>query len=244
MDKVSKMDLHGVRTATDIERKYNFGKSFAEVTGIATDARNLAEQAVHFEENLTQEEIFNRLTNNGEAHGIFKDDEGQIYINGAYIKNVAALFVHDILMTGTFTNTAEAYFVPGEEEMATLQAHILGQIVIPDELIPKYDFNGDGVLTSQDLRQARAYQLGLESFQEWVGAVATTATITIDMTNPERAIHFTGKNMWGRDVDGYVGVNFTSARCPETEQRIDDLEQRIAALEAAQTNLGGDENGS
>ena len=36
---MSKQDRQGVRTASDIERKYNFGKSFAEILGIATDAR-------------------------------------------------------------------------------------------------------------------------------------------------------------------------------------------------------------
>ena len=36
----AKQDRQGVRTASDLERKYNFGKSFAEVMGIATDARD------------------------------------------------------------------------------------------------------------------------------------------------------------------------------------------------------------
>lgn len=35
----AKQDRHGVRTAVDLERKYNFGKTFAEVLGIATDAQ-------------------------------------------------------------------------------------------------------------------------------------------------------------------------------------------------------------
>lgn len=36
----SKQDRQGVRTASDLERKYNFGKTFAEIMGIATDARD------------------------------------------------------------------------------------------------------------------------------------------------------------------------------------------------------------
>lgn len=35
-----KQDRQGARTLADLERKYNFGRSFAEVIGIATDARN------------------------------------------------------------------------------------------------------------------------------------------------------------------------------------------------------------
>lgn len=34
-----KQDRQGVRTATDLEQKYQFGKKFAELMGIATDAR-------------------------------------------------------------------------------------------------------------------------------------------------------------------------------------------------------------
>lgn len=36
----AKQDRQGVRTATDLERKYQFGKTFAELMGIANDARN------------------------------------------------------------------------------------------------------------------------------------------------------------------------------------------------------------
>jgi hypothetical protein len=35
-----KQDRQGVRTVTDLERKYNFGKTFAELLGIANDARD------------------------------------------------------------------------------------------------------------------------------------------------------------------------------------------------------------
>jgi hypothetical protein len=35
----AKQDRQGARTATDIERKYNFGKTFAELLGLINDAR-------------------------------------------------------------------------------------------------------------------------------------------------------------------------------------------------------------
>jgi len=41
----AKQDRQGARTVSDLERKYNFGKNFAEVLGIATDARDAAENA-------------------------------------------------------------------------------------------------------------------------------------------------------------------------------------------------------
>ena len=41
----AKQDRQGVRTATDLEQKYNFDKTFAELMGIATDARNKVDSA-------------------------------------------------------------------------------------------------------------------------------------------------------------------------------------------------------
>jgi hypothetical protein len=42
---MSKQDRQGARTPADLEYRYAFGKNFAEVMGIATDARNHAEEA-------------------------------------------------------------------------------------------------------------------------------------------------------------------------------------------------------
>lgn len=42
---MSKQDRQGARTPADLERKYNFDRSFAEIMGIATDARLYAENA-------------------------------------------------------------------------------------------------------------------------------------------------------------------------------------------------------
>ena len=42
---MNKQDRQGVRTPAQLEEKYNFGKSFAEIMGIATDAQTAAEKA-------------------------------------------------------------------------------------------------------------------------------------------------------------------------------------------------------
>lgn len=85
-----KQDKTYTRTASELERKYGFGKTFAEILGIAEDAQDAALEAqknvTELDENLTQDEIFNRLTKNGEVKGIYRDDEGNIYINADYIK--------------------------------------------------------------------------------------------------------------------------------------------------------------
>lgn len=86
-----KQDRTAARTAADIERKYNFGKSFAEVMGIATDAQKTAGEAQKIASNpaqkLTHEEVFNLLTNNGATQGIFRGEDGEIYINASYLRS-------------------------------------------------------------------------------------------------------------------------------------------------------------
>jgi len=87
----SKQDRTAARTPADLERKYNFEQSFAEIMGVATDARQTAEAAKALADNasakLTPEEVFNLLTENGALQGIYKGDDGQIYINASYLKS-------------------------------------------------------------------------------------------------------------------------------------------------------------
>lgn len=86
----SKQDMTYARTASDIERKYNFGKSFGEVYGLIDEAKKIAKEAEEavssLDTELNQEEIFNRLTNNGQAQGIYRTEDGDIYINGKYVE--------------------------------------------------------------------------------------------------------------------------------------------------------------
>ena len=87
---MSKQDRQGVRTATDLERKYNFGKSFGEVYGLLSDAQRAIEQAneaiLGLDSKLDSEEIFNRLTNYGQVQGIYRGNDNEIYINATYIR--------------------------------------------------------------------------------------------------------------------------------------------------------------
>ena len=54
----AKQDRQGVRTATDLERKYQFDKRFAEVMGVATDARESAYEV----ESQLRSEILEQVT--------------------------------------------------------------------------------------------------------------------------------------------------------------------------------------
>lgn len=212
MSVSSKQDRQGARTPTDLEYKYQFGKTFAEIMGIATDARNTAEQAAELDEQLTQEEIFKRLTNDGEVQAVFRGDDGQLYINAAYIVALAEMFAKNITMTGTLSNTVEAFLEPSVEENQAIINHIDGTEYIIPSRIPLYDFNGDGVVDYLDKRIAYKAMMGEESLENWTGAVKTPVTLTMDLTDPEKAIRITGTNMWGREVDEYIGVNGVTMR--------------------------------
>nr|DAV01112.1 MAG TPA: hypothetical protein [Bacteriophage sp.] len=54
------------------------------------------------DESLTQKNVFDRLTNNGQAQGIFLSQNGDLYINGTYIQ---AKTIAVSKLTGTITNS-------------------------------------------------------------------------------------------------------------------------------------------
>ena len=90
-----KQDRVAPRTACDILRKYNFGKTFAETMGIAKSAQNTANKAADtstksvqaLDAKLDHEEVFNRLTKNGALQGLYRGDDGELYVNASYLKS-------------------------------------------------------------------------------------------------------------------------------------------------------------
>lgn len=84
----SKQDRQGARTPADLE--YRYGKSFGEILGVAEEAKGTAQEAekavAKLDSSLTQDEVFKRLTNNGAWQGLYRDDDGNIYINANYIR--------------------------------------------------------------------------------------------------------------------------------------------------------------
>jgi len=83
---MSKQDRQGARTPADLERKYNFGKTFADVFGLTSDLQKYVEEIESELKGLTLEEMFNRLTNGGEVQGFFKEGD-QVFINASYIRS-------------------------------------------------------------------------------------------------------------------------------------------------------------
>lgn len=119
--------------------------------------------------------------------------------------NVLELFSNNITMTGKFTTTANVFLNIGVEERNIMRKIIAGSVTVSNPEI--YDFNNDGVVNIIDLAMANAAIAGRYDLSTWSGAVLTPVTITIDISNPAKAIRITGTNMWGRDVDQYFGAN-------------------------------------
>jgi hypothetical protein len=106
---ISKQDMVAARTPADLERRYNFRKSFGEAMNLATDARKAAEEADRLAQEaaealkgLDQEEIFRILTNDGEVQGIYRGEDGKIYINASYI--AAGELTADLIKFGALSS--------------------------------------------------------------------------------------------------------------------------------------------
>ena len=101
-----KQDRTYARTASDLERKYNYRASFSEVMGLVSDLRqeaeDMSESVAELDEKLDQEEIFNRLTNNGTSKAIYREN-GDIYINASFIKT--GFISSDMIKAGVIRST-------------------------------------------------------------------------------------------------------------------------------------------
>ena len=202
---VSKQDRLGARTPTDLEYKYSFNKNISATVNAATEAQRVVRESSAAVSNVSIS--VDRLA-----------------------KEVSELFTKNHEMTGVLSCTTSAYIPPGDKEIETITKHLSGTETIPSTSIPLYDFNNNGVIDSEDATLAKSFKNDLSAFKAWRGAVVTTVTIALNLSDAERIIKYTGVNLWGRSVEGYIGINFT-------EERIANLESRLAILE---TKLGGE----
>lgn len=165
---MSKQDGYASRTPADLERKYKFGETFAEVFGLVSDARKIAEEAQSAIEGLDQEQIFNLLTNNGKAQGVYRDDNGDVYVNASFIKSgkLAAeyidatnLKVNAANITGTLTigqlpsNVAKTSDLSGfvdEATVTTITNNAIKTLTITAEQISGGTITGVTLISSDD----------------------------------------------------------------------------------------------
>lgn len=130
MLKTARQDRQGVRQASDLEQKYNFNKSFAEIMGIATDAQKTAEEAnetaTDTSEKMTHEEIFNLLTKDGELKGLYRGDDGELYINASYIQT--GEFLADLIKAGVIkSKDGESVVIDLENGLVNLTGNVKTQ---------------------------------------------------------------------------------------------------------------------
>lgn len=150
------------------------------------------------------------------------------------------IFANDITMTGTFTTVGEVFIEPGIEEIEAIRKHYLGEEFIASDKIALYDFNNNGSIDTSDYLLARRAFIGTTSLASWSGAKKSTVVITINVSDPQKAISISGVNMWGREVERYFGLNMlfsgNDAKAQFTEmlkqnEYITEIESRISALE-------------
>ncbi len=204
-DIVSVTDKNGVQIRAYVMEKVTTGqKSTLKCTGsqrrdspTAVNNQSPAQAAQNAVNNQTQKQIFDKLTGGGVEQGLYLKD-GKLYLNGSYI------------MAKTFTSKYMVFLEPGAEEVETIRNHILGISQIPAEKIPLYDFDGNGDITITDMLNFKSAALGLTSLADWKGAVKTEVTATMDVSDPYKAITFSGTNMWGRKIEIWFGVNGTN----------------------------------
>lgn len=132
---MSKQDRQGARTPADLERKYNFGKSFAELMGMASDAQ----KSISEMETSLQSSFLEQMTS------ITRDTERIVmaalesYVETSdleeFKKTVSSeLSVMAERITMSFTSTTE--------QMETVNGEILPVV----EFIQKYfEFSADGL---------------------------------------------------------------------------------------------------
>lgn len=146
-----KQDRQAVRTASELERKYNFGKTFAEAFGLVKEAQdaaaraeNTAESAKDAVEALDHEAIFNLLTNNGELQGLYKKD-GKLYINAELVQIVNLIADHLKSVSDNRTmeiSSGRFEFSVDDLARVVIEANTFGT---PQIWIPTYDENGDSI---------------------------------------------------------------------------------------------------
>lgn len=180
--ETSKQDRQGARTPSDLERKYQFGEAFAELYRMAAKATD-------------HESVFNTLTDGGKCQGLYRSEDGNVYINAAFIK------------TGKLIMSKEVFLEPGVEVFDLIMKHIVGSATIPEDQIPLYDFDNDGKITVFDAMLAHQAAEGLISLEGvWEGAKRTPVTVEIDFFDEEHTIRFKGTDLWGKSFSKSIGL--------------------------------------
>ena len=131
----TKQDRQGVRTASDLERKYGFGKTFAEILGIATDARDKVDAA---ESSLRSEfrEQLTTVTRSTEEIILAALDK---YVETTELEEVKKTLASEL---SVMADTISMNFESTTEELTTVNGKLETAI---EELEKHFDFSVNGL---------------------------------------------------------------------------------------------------
>ena len=118
--------------------------------------------------------------------------------------DVDDLFAQDISMTGKFTNAVKAYLRPTVIEIEEVK-----ELINNGTYDSRYDLNSDGVINETDLNAFESLKSGSDHFSDYpdFAVEESDVSLIIDLTNPDTAITFDGKNMWGSWLSASFGIN-------------------------------------
>jgi hypothetical protein len=164
----------------------------------------------------------------------------QITANGAKIGGWT-------IKDGALYAEGEVYLNPGQEEFNTIKNHLLGSSTIPSNKISLYDFDGSGSITIADMMRCKDIIIGGIEFSTQSNAKKTKVTIKINPSDPVKTICISGTNIWGRQVEVFLGANIdksTIATKAFVDVSIYDLiENRISPLDTKVTSLENSKGG-
>ena len=142
----------------------------------------------------TQEDIFNKLTNNGLLQGLYMQDDN-LYINASYIKSGKIVVEGATYLRPTYGDCVE----------------MLRSVLFPDKYPQKpfYDVDGNGVINKDDAILAVRVAKGEADVSTMVSLERSPVVVTINPSNPSETIKMVGVNMWGTEIVSVFGINQT-----------------------------------
>ena len=150
---------------------------------------------------LTQEYVFNKLTNYGAIKGVYMLDS-ELLVNADYIRT--GHLSADLIKGGKIVSSGMAYLPPTKEDVNAM----LWALNFPDEYPVRdiYDLDGDGRFTSADVLLAYRIFYGRAELSESPHAALSEVTIVIEPSPTSELTRITGKHIGGGEVVVALGI--------------------------------------
>lgn len=196
---MSKQDRQGARTASDLERKYNFGKTFAELMGLANDARESVDSlASELRNEITEQST--SLTRSAEeiamkaiSETTFADDIEALNTEVSELKVTSGKISLDFEKTEKKLNEVDGDLKSVVED---LQKHFEFTV---DGLVIKAGDNSMSLLIDNDLIR---FQKNGQDFGWWDGVNFHTGNIFVDVDEVAQFGNYGFVPYDGSDADG------------------------------------------